>query len=614
MTQVEDLYSNRYAIERPIARGGMAEVYLARDQYLDRWVAVKILFPEFARDPSFVERFRREAQSAAMLNHPNIVGVYDYGQQSGSYFIVMEYVEGRSLRDILHDEGPLPAMTAARITAETAAALDFAHRHGVIHRDIKPGNVLITQSGKVKVADFGIAANPTDAKQGLTQTGAVIGTATYFSPEQAQGYQVDGRTDVYALGVVLYEMLTGRAPFTGESPVAVAMKHVREQPVPPSQYVPDLPPDLERIVLKAMAKDLATRYQSAEELRADLIRFGRGRPVTAAVLAPAVTAAAIDEAPTMAARRTPAEAAAADMWDEPPRRWGPVVAVVLGLGLLAGVIAFALFSAGSKPVDPTGRTVEVPDVVGQTYDVAKADLEGRGLKVVRRDEISDSPIDEVIKQSPEAGLLVRTGRTIVLTVSGSEVTVPNLVGQSYEQAEAALQKRGLLASKVEVDAPDKLPGTVISTDPASGQKVAKGSSVAVTVAKEPLIEIPSVAGQDQVAAQNTLQNAGFSVTVTAEPSDAQPAGKAIGTNPAAGTMAGKGSAVQLLVSTGPSNVAVPDVVGQQCGAGAQTLQNAGFGVTINGDPNNPLQHVASQNPVGGTMAAPGSTVSINCSL
>src|SRR5581483_1089050 len=198
MTQVADVYSNRYEVERPIARGGMADVFLARDQYLDRPVAVKVLFPEYARDPSFVERFRREAQSAAMLNHPNIVSVYDYGQERGTYYIVMEYVEGRSLRDIIRSEGPLPAMTTARIASEIAAALDFAHRHGVVHRDIKPGNVLITQSGQVKVADFGIAANPTDAKQGLTQTGSVVGTATYFSPEQAQGYQVDGRTDVYA--------------------------------------------------------------------------------------------------------------------------------------------------------------------------------------------------------------------------------------------------------------------------------------------------------------------------------------------------------------------------------------------------------------------------------
>ena len=607
MTQVANVYSGRYAIERAIARGGMAEVFLARDQYLDRAVAVKILFPEFARDPAFVERFRREAQSAAMLNHPNIVGVYDYGQERGSYFIVMEYVEGRSLRDILRDEGTLPAMTAARITAETAAALDFAHRHGVIHRDVKPGNVLITASGQVKVADFGIAANPTDAKQGLTQTGSVIGTATYFSPEQAQGYQVDGRTDVYALGIVLYEMLTGRAPFIGESPVAVAMKHVREQAVPPSEYAPDLPPDLERIVLKAMSKDLATRYQTAEELRADLVRFGRGQPVTAPA-AGAVTTG-LDEMPTVATERAPAPAQPAQMWDEePPRRWGPIIAVVIGLGMLAAVIAFALLSGSERPNANNAATVEVPNVIGDPYTEAEAELIALGFEVERLDEVSDQPIDQVIDQKPEGGLLARKGRTIVLTVSGSEVTVPNLVGQTKEQAEAALARLQLLANIVEVDAPDKLPGTVISTDPAAGAKVAKGNPVIVNVAKAPDVPIPPVVNMDQVQAQQLLSDAGFSVTVTAQPHDSIPAGKAIGTNPPAGTAAAKGSAVQLLVSTGPTTVPVPNVVGQPCQTGADQLTTAGFNVSITGFTTGT---VSAQNPSSGSHP-PGTQVSLTC--
>src|SRR6185437_2011645 len=271
MSLVGQVFSNRYRIEREIARGGMAEVYLARDESLNRLVALKALFPEFAREPSFVERFRREAQAAANLNHPNIVGIYDWGQESGTYFIVMEYVEGRSLRDLMRNEGPVEPGRAADITAEIASALAFAHRSGVVHRDVKPGNVLITPQGHVKVTDFGIARAGTS--DGLTQTGSVMGTATYFSPEQAQGLAVDGRSDVYALGVVLYELVTGVAPFTADSPVSVAYKHVREEAVAPTERNPDVPPDLERIILTALAKLPDNRYQTADDMRADILRF-----------------------------------------------------------------------------------------------------------------------------------------------------------------------------------------------------------------------------------------------------------------------------------------------------------------------------------------------------
>src|SRR3954467_15287141 len=308
MSLVGQVFSNRYRIEREIAHGGMAEVYLARDESLDRLVALKALFPEYAREPSFVERFRREAQAAANLNHPNIVAIYDWGQESGTYFIVMEYVEGRSLRDLIRTEGRLAAGQAADITAEIASALAFAHRSGVVHRDVKPGNVLLTRSGNVKVTDFGIArAGTSDA---LTQTGSVMGTATYFSPEQAQGLAVDGRSDVYSLGIVLYEMVTGGAPFTGDSPVAVAYKHVREDPVTPSQRNTDVPRDLEQIIMTALAKDPDQRYQTADDMRADLLRFRRGRP-----LASAPVTAMVAEVPTAAtaAQASGAYAAAATM-------------------------------------------------------------------------------------------------------------------------------------------------------------------------------------------------------------------------------------------------------------------------------------------------------------
>src|SRR5450631_297435 len=280
MSLVGQVFSNRYRIEREIAHGGMAEVYLARDLSLDRLVALKALFPEFAREPSFVERFRREAQAAANLNDPNIVAIYDWGQEDGTYFIVMEYVEGSSLRDLMRAEGPIEPAQAAEITAEIASALAFAHRNGVVHRDVKPGNVLLTRSGTVKVTDFGIAR--AGASDGLTQTGSVMGTATYFSPEQAQGLPVDGRSDVYALGVVLYEMVTGVAPFTADSPVSVAYKHVREEPMLPSERNPDVPPDLEQIIMTALAKLPEHRYQTADDMRADILRFRRGRPVVGA--------------------------------------------------------------------------------------------------------------------------------------------------------------------------------------------------------------------------------------------------------------------------------------------------------------------------------------------
>src|SRR3954470_15890694 len=281
------VFANRYELGEAIGHGGMADVYLAHDRLLDRRVAVKVLLPQFATDPVNVERFRREAQAAAGLNHPHIVAVYDWGEEDDTSFIVMEYVPGQTLREILQAHVRLGPTDAARIAAEIADALSFAHAHGVVHRDVKPGNVLITPQGQVKVTDFGIARAETS--EPLTKTGAVLGTATYFSPEQAQGFPLDGRSDVYALGVVLYEMLTGTAPFTAPSPGAVAYKHVRESPVAPSTVTPDVPGAMDRIVLGALAKSVDERYQSAQDLRTDLLRFERGRPLVGAPMSAVAT-------------------------------------------------------------------------------------------------------------------------------------------------------------------------------------------------------------------------------------------------------------------------------------------------------------------------------------
>jgi eukaryotic-like serine/threonine-protein kinase len=613
MTQVAGTFANRYTVEGPIARGGMADVYLARDQVLDRLVAVKVLFPEFARDPSFVERFRREAHNAASLNHPNIVGVYDWGQEHGTYFIVMEYVEGQSLRDILRAQRTLPAVQAAAIGAEIADALAFAHAHGVVHRDVKPGNVLITPTGQVKVTDFGISANPTDAAQGLTQTGSVMGTATYFSPEQAQGFPVDGRTDVYALGVVLYEMVCGFPPFQADSPVAVAMKHVREQPMPPSQFVPDLPPDLDTVIMAALAKDVTARYQSADALRDDLVRFERGRPV-AAPFAPLASA----DVPTMAATAAAAPTQAGEMWDEPPRRrWGPIVATIIGLGLLAALLVVLLVPQLRDQVlgntaSASAPKVEVPDVTSgnPAFADAATRLKAAGFKVARTDvEAASLDAGRVVKQSPGAGELLAKGKVVTLQVVGNIVTLPNVVGQTFDQAQLALQNLKLTVQRSDMATTTQPAGTVLAMSPVAGTKAARGTAVTLTVAKAPQVAVPDVRGQDQTQASTVLQTAGFQVTVVPQANNTVPSGKVINTIPPPGTMANKGDSIQMVVSTGPSTITVPNVVGQNRQNAIAALTAAGLNVQASCGTNSP---VVSQNPAGGSMVPPGSTVAIAC--
>jgi len=624
MTTTERIFSNRYVVQSLIARGGMAEVYLAHDNLLDRRVALKVLFPEFARDPSFVERFRREAQAAANLNDKNIVGIYDWGQEEGTYFIVMEYVDGRSLREILNEQGPISAKQAGEIGAEIASALAFAHAKGVVHRDVKPGNVLITSTGIVKVTDFGIARAGTSEQ--LTQAGNVMGTATYFSPEQAQGLPVDGRSDLYSLGVVLYEMVAGVTPFQGDNPVAVAYKHVREEPMPLDQRVPDVPADYATIVARCLAKDPGARYANGEALENDLLRFVKGQPLLAAPVTAIVST--VDEptpaVPAAAAYATGAATqavpAVAPSRVAPPRdnnkkvMTGVIVTLAILLGVVVIVLALFLGDSGSK------GTASVPNVIGQSYDAAKANLEKAGFKVTRDDAASDTvPLGQVIAQKPDAGTTINKGGTVTLSVSSGpgDTAVPNVVGQSSENATTLLTTAGFKVAKLEQPS-DQVPANiVVSSDPAAGAKSQKGSTVTITVSTgAQKVAVPNVVGQDQATAANTLGQAGFSTKVFSQASDTVPSGKVIKTDPGAGTELAKGSTVNVTVSSGPAKVNVPNVVGSTQAAATATLTAAGFTVTVNTQATTPANagNVLSQSPGAGTAADKGSAVTITVGI
>jgi eukaryotic-like serine/threonine-protein kinase len=554
------VYNGRYEIVQHLARGGMAEVYLARDLLLDRPVAIKVLFSEFAADRSFVERFRREARSAANLNHPNIVSIYDWGEEEGTYFIVMEYVEGRTLRQMIREDGPVPPRRAAEIGADIAAALGFAHKNNVIHRDMKPGNVLISSNGQVKVADFGIARAASNAQEALTQTGAVMGTATYFSPEQAQGRPIDFRSDVYALGIVLYEMVIGRPPFYNENPVAVAYQHVRERPIPPRQHNAKIPVPFEAIVLKSLAKNPANRYASAEELRADLLRFRAGKPILATPAAAGAAAAGASATTAMAAvdrtQAIPATAATTVLPDgqgPPRRRTGAyVVLLVVLLALLAGglfLLAHELGLGSSSAADVT-----VPTVIGKSQDEATGMLKAQGLKVKPEITENDAPAGQVFDQNPKPEAKAHKGDTVTIFVSKGppQVTVPAEIGKNVDDATNDLEQLGLTVL-TRAQTSDQPQGQVLDQNPQPGTNVAKNSTVTLTVSSGTgQATVPSVVGQDAATAANALGQAGFKTTTKTQSSDTVQPGIVISTNPPGGAKAAKGSTVTMIVSSGPS--------------------------------------------------------------
>jgi eukaryotic-like serine/threonine-protein kinase len=615
------VYTNRYEIVRHLARGGMAEVYLAHDQLLDRRVALKVLFPEFARDPAFVQRFRREAQAAANLNHPNIVAVFDWGEEDGTYFIVMEYVEGRSVREAIQSDGPLYPNLAADLASDIAGALGFAHRNGVVHRDVKPGNILLTPQGQVKVTDFGIA-RAAGASEGLTQTGSVMGTATYFSPEQAQGLPVDARSDVYSLGVVLYEMVCGVPPFSGESPISVAYKHVREEPPKPTVVNPDVPVALENIILTAMAKTTDSRYASADDMRADLARFRRGEQ-TAAVPLMAVPVHGSDvtvvnpQMDKVYDRTTVGTVVPSPTIPQAPRRSAAPFVLVL-IGLLALLAGLGYLLAKQLSGDGGGSLVTVGNYIGRQESEARLLIEDDGLKVeVTTETNEEKALGEVFAQEPPPGTRIEEGETVKLRVSGGkgEVRVPDVANETLDDAQSRLSDAGFSYRVIQETSDSVDAGKVTRTDPASGSLAERGSEVKlyVSAGKEQVV-IPDVSGQEEYEAANALGAKSLSVERVLQPSDSVDSGKVIGTSPAAGQSVAKGSKIQLIVSSGKDQVSVPNLYGRTQSEAMNDLQAIGLTGTVRSvfacDPSSSGKVIA-QSPSAGSKVDKGSNVDMS---
>jgi serine/threonine-protein kinase len=590
-TLIGTLFDGRYQVVRKLGAGGMANVYLAEDQELGRRVAIKILNDRHAGDEQFVERFRREAKNAAALSHPNIVSIYDRGEAEGTYYIAMEYLDGRSLKELIVQRGPAPVTVSVEYARQILSALRFAHRHGIVHRDIKPHNVLVDAEGRVKVTDFGIAR--AGASQ-MTEAGSIVGTAQYLSPEQARGTDVDQRSDLYSLGIVLYELLTGSLPFNGDTPVEIAMKHLSTIPEAPSAKRPEVPRDLDLIVTRALAKDPDDRYQSAEEMDADLERFLRGAAVspvteesaTQIMRAPtgplAATAATMIQRPGRGMAIPPPPPPVYYDLEEPIHRrpvWPWVAALLFVIG--AGIGGWFLYTQISNKLN-SSKPIAVALYLNQQEQLARRNIKADGFEPVVNHHASrttDSGL--VFKQDPVAGTRVPRGNKITIWVSTGlpKAVVPAMVGKQSTDAVAALTQLRLKPDIHTVPS-DKPVNEVTGQDPPAGTKIPVGQSVRINVSKGPQpIAVASVLGLPIDQATSTLQAQGFQVSPSFVDSS-QPPNTVIAQSPKGGESAGKHSIVSLTVSKGPKTSTVPNVTSYDVSTAEQTLKASGFRDTI----------------------------------
>jgi beta-lactam-binding protein with PASTA domain/tRNA A-37 threonylcarbamoyl transferase component Bud32 len=560
MTQPR-LLGGRYELDGVVGRGGMAEVYRARDIRLDRIVAVKTLRDDLARDQTFQARFRREAQSAASLNHPSIVAVYDTGEDmlgpTPVPYIVMEYVDGRTLRDLLRDDRRLLPERALEITDGVLRALDYSHRNGIVHRDIKPGNVMLTRTGDVKVMDFGIARAVSDAQATMTQTAQVIGTAQYLSPEQARGERVDARSDLYSTGCLLYELLTGRPPFTGDSPVAIAYQHVRENPVPPSRIDPEIPSWADSIVLKAMAKDPGDRYQSAGEMRNDIQRALQGMPVAAPTRFDAYQGTRrMGQATQMAGSTSAIPPYGYGPEEDQPggrKKWPWIVAALAAILIIVGLIW------GLNYVSSSGGNIAVPNVVGETQAQAERQIVQSGLVPSVVDKASGSVTKgDVISTSPPFGTKLAKNATVKLFVSGgpASVAMPNVVGQSLTSALTQLQNDGFAVTQKADSSSTQPANTVVRQVPGPGTHLSKGAQVTIYYSGGGT-QVQSTVGDPEATAQTILSGLGFNVVtkVVQGPAGSTP-GNVFSQTPSSGTLP-PGSQVTIYVAAQPTPSPTP---------------------------------------------------------